>query len=66
MGTLTGKVEHVIGVDTHKGTHTLAVVDANGGELAIKTIGANAAGYGRMLAFGRHNAPGPTRLGDRG
>ena len=58
MGTLTGKVEHVIGVDTHKGTHTLAVVDANGGGLAIKTIGANAAGYGRMLAFGRHNAPG--------
>ncbi len=58
MGELTGKVEHVIGVDTHKGTHTLAVVDANGSELAIKTIGANAAGYGRMLAFGRRHAPG--------
>lgn len=58
MTTLTGKVDHVIGVDTHKGTHTLAVVDANGGELAIKTIAANGAGYGRMLAFGRHNAPG--------
>ena len=58
MTTLAGKVDHVIGVDTHKGTHTLAVVDANGGELAIKTIAANAAGYGRMLAFGRLNAPG--------
>lgn len=55
---LTGKLEHVIGVDTHKGTHTLAVVDANGGEVAIKTIRTSAAGYGRMLAFGRDNAPG--------
>jgi transposase len=45
-------------VDTHKGTHTLAVVDANGGEVAIKTIRTSAAGYGRMLAFGRDNAPG--------
>ena len=58
MGALTGKVEHVIGVDTHKGTHTLAVVDANGGELAVKTIRTSAAGYSRMLTFGRDNAPG--------
>ena len=57
MGELTGKVDHVVGVDTHKGTHTLAVVDANGGEVAIKTITANVAGYGRMLAFGRRHAP---------
>ena len=58
MGTLAGKVQHVIGVDTHKRTHTLAVVDVNGGELAVTTIGAHVAGYARMLAFGCQHAPG--------
>ena len=58
MATLTGRFEHVIGVDTHKGKHTLAVVDAHGAEVSINTIRVNAAGYDQMLAFGRDNAPG--------
>jgi transposase len=43
-------VELVIGVDTHKHTHTAAVVDAaTGGQLGEVTISTDVAGYRRLL-----------------
>jgi transposase len=45
-------VEVVIGVDTHKDTHTAAVLDARtGGVLAGVTVSADADGYAALLAF---------------
>jgi len=57
MGYLSGKVEFVIGVDTHKRSHTACVVDPNGGELAGATEPADATGYRRLLAFSLKQAP---------
>lgn len=45
------EIELVIGVDTHKHTHTAAVVDATtGGQLGEVTISSDVAGYQRLLA----------------
>ncbi|MFE3032946.1 IS110 family transposase [Streptomyces canus] len=55
---LTGQVDHIIGVDTHRDHHTLAVVDPNGGAHATTQIATDAFGYRRMLAFARAQAPG--------
>lgn len=42
----------VVGIDTHAQTHTLAIVDAvTGGEIAIETFPATAAGGSRALAW---------------
>jgi len=57
MGYLSGKVEFVIGVDTHTRSHTACVVDPNGGEIAGATEPADAIGYRRLLAFGLKQAP---------
>jgi transposase len=55
---LTDDTDHVIGVDTHRDHHTLAVVDRNGGTGKNLQIPTDAFGYRRMLAFGREHAPG--------
>jgi transposase len=55
---LTADTDHVIGVDTHRDHHTLAVVDRNGGTDKNVKIPTDAFGYRRMLAFGREHAPG--------
>ena len=34
MPMLEGKVDHVIGVDTHRDAHAAAVLDPNGGLIA--------------------------------
>jgi len=47
---LADDVEFVIGVDTHKQTHTAAVVDRVGGVREILELRAEAAGYRRVLA----------------
>ncbi|MFQ5743676.1 MAG: hypothetical protein ACE5HV_08830 [Acidobacteriota bacterium] len=47
MGYLAGKVDYVIGVDTHKCTHTACVVDTNGVEIATTTRPADDGGYRR-------------------
>src|SRR5690348_11492110 len=49
MTMLTDHVDVVIGVDTHKHTHSAAFVDRLGGEQATLEIQANAAGYRRLL-----------------
>jgi transposase len=47
----------VIGVDTHKHTHTAAAVGATGAVLEHLTVPANPAGYRQLIGFGRrHNA----------
>lgn len=47
----------VIGVDTHKQTHTAAAVSATGAVLDHLTVQADSAGYRKLIAFGtRHEA----------
>jgi transposase len=55
---LADHVDHVIGVDTHRDHHTLAVVDVNGGAVTSTEISTDAFGYRRMVTFGRAHAPG--------
>ena len=57
MGMLAQRVDHVIGVDTHRDSHTAAVLDTTGGVIADLTVPADAFGYKRVLAFGRTHAP---------
>lgn len=52
MPSLAELVDVVIGVDTHKHTHTGAVVDAStGGVLAEMTVGTDPRGYARLLEW---------------
>ena len=55
---LADQVAFVIGVDTHRDTHELAVVDARGRVIQTTRQAATQAGYRRMLAEGMHLAPG--------
>lgn len=41
----------VIGIDAHKRTHTAVAVDANGAELAVRTVRANAAGHLELVRW---------------
>ena len=53
MSMLAELVEVVIGVDTHKDTHTAAVIDARtGGVLARATVPADPDGYAELVALG--------------
>lgn len=57
MPSLAELVDVVIGVDTHKHTHTAAVVDATtGGVLAEVTVATDAAGYAHLLAWATAHA----------
>jgi transposase len=58
MSMLAGMVDAVIGVDTHRDHHTVAVVDPTGGVLAAIELATDAFGYRRMLAFAKGHAPG--------
>ncbi|MCI0584726.1 MAG: IS110 family transposase [Chloroflexi bacterium] len=58
MMMLADQVDAVIGVDTHKHTHTAAVVTPTGGLVADVTIPTDAFGAKRVLAFARDHAPG--------
>lgn len=55
---LTHDTDHVIGVDTHRDHHTLAVVDRTGGAGQNVQIPTDAFGYRRMLAFACEHATG--------
>ncbi len=58
MAMLADQVDAVIGVDTHKLTHTAAVVTPTGGLVADVTIPTDAFGARRVLAFARQHCPG--------
>lgn len=58
MSMLADQVDAVIGVDTHKRTHTAAVVTPIGGLLDHATVPTDASGARRVLAFAREQAPG--------
>lgn len=56
---LADQVDYVVGVDTHRDEHVLAVVSAaTGGIIAQRSVGANARGYVRALAFVQEHAAG--------
>jgi transposase len=65
MHMLAELVEVVIGVDTHKHTHTAAVVTAaTGAVIAQATVPATPAGYRQLLDLAdQHHGQ---RVGDRG
>jgi transposase len=58
MTMLADRVDAVIGVDTHKHTHTAALVTPAGGLVDHLTAPSDARGAGRLLAFAGRHAPG--------
>lgn len=58
MTMLADQVDAVIGVDTHKHTHTAAVVTPIGGLLDHVTVPTDVFGAKRVLAFARERVPG--------
>ena len=58
MGMLAERVDHVIGVDTHRDSHSAAVCSTNGAVGAEVTLAADAFGYKRLLRFAREQATG--------
>jgi transposase len=57
MPLLDGKVDAVIGVDTHCDSHAAAILNPTGGLLAQLDVPANQAGYQQLLRFARRRAP---------
>lgn len=58
MPKLSEQVDFVVGVDTHKASHTAAIVNPQGAELVTTTLPADAFGYRRLLAFAEKHATG--------
>jgi hypothetical protein len=59
---LADEVDYVVGVDTHRDQHVLAVVVASsGGVIAQRSLRPNARGYAEALRFTGDHAPG-TRI----
>jgi transposase len=48
---LEGKVDHVIGVDTHRDTHAAAILDRNGGLVAQLEVPSSQAGLRNAAAL---------------
>jgi transposase len=57
MTMLAERIDAVIGVDTHKASHTAAVVTPTSGVTAHLTVPSDAVGAKRVLAFARRCAP---------
>lgn len=58
MPMLEGRVEHVVGVDTHRDSHAAAVLDPTGGLVAQVEISSSQQGYEQLLHFAAERAPG--------
>lgn len=58
MPMLEGNIDHVIGVDTHRDAHAVAILDRNGGLLAQLEIPSSQAGYEELLGLVAERAPG--------
>lgn len=55
---LADEVDYVVGVDTHRDEHALAVVAAPaGGVVAQRPVGATARGYAEAVRFAEQHAP---------
>jgi transposase len=56
---LADELDYVVGVDTHRDRHTLAVVSAPcGGLVAQRSVRTNARGYAEAVRFAERHAPG--------
>jgi transposase len=55
---LEGKIDHVIGVDTHRDSHAAAILDRNGGLVAELTVPSDQAGSQALLGVVAQRAPG--------
>ncbi|NRQ32125.1 transposase [Nonomuraea sp. NN258] len=60
MALLSDSVDAVIGVDTHRDSHSACLVNPVGGELAAITVTADADGYAHLVRWATAHAPGPT------
>jgi transposase len=58
MGMREGQVQFVIGVDTHRDTHTAAVCDPTGAVLVHATVATSTAGHRQLLDLAQRHAPG--------
>lgn len=59
MGILAEQVDHVIGVDTHRDSHSAAIVAAvTGAVVEDRTVSADAFGHTRLLRFAKLHAKG--------
>ena len=56
---LAEEVDAVIGVDTHRDTHTAALVRPTGASIAATVISTDPAGFAHLLDFAIAHAPGP-------
>ena len=59
MAMLADTADAVIGIGTHADTHAGVLLDQVGHQLAVITIQAELAGYRRLPAWARRQAPGP-------
>jgi transposase len=56
---LADELDYVIGVDPHRDTHALAIVDVRSGGVVFEaTAGADGEGYAHVLRLGGQHAPG--------
>lgn len=55
---LANDIDYVIGVDTHKDSHSAAVLNATGGVITALEVTASGAGYRRLLALANRQAVG--------
>lgn len=58
MPGTSGRVDYVIGVDTHRDTHTAVAIDRVGGVLEGVTIPSSRSGSRELLCFAETHAPG--------
>jgi transposase len=56
---LADELDYVIGVDPHRDTHALAIVDVRSGGVVFEaTVAASSGGYARALELAKLHAPG--------
>ena len=58
MGMLEGQVQFVIGVDTHRDSHTAAVCDPTGAVVVDATVASTTVGHRQLLGLAQRQAPG--------
>jgi transposase len=58
MAMLEGRIDAVIGVDTHRDRHAAAVLDPNGGVRATLEVPSDRVGYDRLLRLAQVQAAG--------